>query len=259
LIEEELSCTVCCEIYKDHVVLKCSHSKELRTVLEPLQKKLETFYKVKTTCAQKAEYNTNTREWECHLEQFCNIVVVCTSVCNKKYLYIYFVSFAYLMKDFYLWHSWMLNSQILGAGVFIYFNYHYSKTEELTTVRFTAERRQLPDNPERFEESCCVLGAEGFSSGKQCWDVDVGDRSYWWLEVAKQSSNRKESFTLHPTQGFWTICLGEGKYTAQTSSWTVARLTVKRKPQKLKTERLFPFFWFGGDRGPLRIFWRWWS
>ncbi|KAJ8377818.1 hypothetical protein AAFF_G00251370 [Aldrovandia affinis] len=54
-----------------------------------------------------------------------------------------------------------------------------SLSEDLTSVRFRDEEQQVPDNPERFDRGYWVLGSEGFSSGRHCWDVEVGDLCHW--------------------------------------------------------------------------------
>ncbi|KAJ8275482.1 hypothetical protein COCON_G00072340 [Conger conger] len=144
-----------------------------------------------------------------------------------------------------------------------------SLSEDLTSVRFSGERQQVPDNPERFHTGCCVLGSEGFSSGRHCWDVEVGDNEYWAVGVVKESFSRKGDVDPSPAGGVWGIELyRSGKYTAMTSPRTL--LTVQRKLQKVRvqldwdrgevsfsdrsdntplytfkhsfTERLFPFF-----------------
>ncbi|XP_064197030.1 E3 ubiquitin-protein ligase TRIM35-like isoform X1 [Anguilla rostrata] len=150
-----------------------------------------------------------------------------------------------------------------------------SLSEGLTSVRCCGEIQQVPDNPERFDRWGCVLGSEGFSSGKHCWDVEVGDEDYCVVGVAKESIKRKTDFTLSPAGGVWSIRQISGKYTALSSSPTA--LTVQRKPQRVRvqldwdrgevsfsdpsdntplytfkhsfTERVFPFF----NPGSLRI------
>ncbi|XP_066564060.1 zinc-binding protein A33 [Amia ocellicauda] len=109
-----------------------------------------------------------------------------------------------------------------------------SLSEDLTSVKDRAEIQQLPDNPERFDVCECVLGSEGFSSGMHCWDVDVGDGSSWCLGVSNESCNKKGDFSVSPAAGFWTMGLFGGEYTALTSPET--RLTVKRKPQKIRVQ-----------------------
>ncbi|KAJ8377787.1 hypothetical protein AAFF_G00251060, partial [Aldrovandia affinis] len=71
-----------------------------------------------------------------------------------------------------------------------------SLSEDLTSVRLRDERQQVPDNPERFDQWGCVLGSEGFSSGRHCWDVEVGDGDYWIVGVVKESISRKGPFSL---------------------------------------------------------------
>ncbi|KAJ8275484.1 hypothetical protein COCON_G00072360, partial [Conger conger] len=144
-----------------------------------------------------------------------------------------------------------------------------SLSEDLTSVRCSGERQQVPDNPERFHTGCCVLGSEGFSSGRHCWDVEVGDNEYWAVGVVKESFSRKGHVDPSPAVGVWGIeQYRSGKYTAMTSPPTV--LTVQRKLQRVRvqldwdrgevsfsdrsdntplytfkhsfTERLFPFF-----------------
>ncbi|XP_066564288.1 zinc-binding protein A33 [Amia ocellicauda] len=154
-----------------------------------------------------------------------------------------------------------------------------SLSEDLSSVIVSAESQQLPDNPERFDLYFCVLGSEGFSSGRHCWDVDVVGKSKWLFGVAKEFSNRKGELPVSPAGGYWTIALTGEKYAALSSPQT--QLTVKRKPQKITvqldydrgevsfsdpsdcthlytfkdtfTERLFPFFCPGGDPVPLQI------
>ncbi|MGH0157346.1 UNVERIFIED_CONTAM: hypothetical protein FKN15_053356, partial [Acipenser sinensis] len=107
-------------------------------------------------------------------------------------------------------------------------------SEDLTSMTHSKERQQLPDNPEQFDTWPCVLGSEGFTSGKHCWDVEVGSNTYWYLGVTKESSQRKGSFTWNPEAGYWIIGLVDGdQYRAGTSPET--RLTVK-KTQKIRVQ-----------------------
>ncbi|XP_058880717.1 zinc-binding protein A33-like isoform X2 [Acipenser ruthenus] len=108
-------------------------------------------------------------------------------------------------------------------------------SEDLTSVRDSNEKQQLPDNPERFDYYVFVLGFEGFTSGKHCWDVEVGNKTAWDLGVTKESSQRKGRFTLNPGAGYWVIGLMNGdQYWAWTSPQT--QLTVEKKPQKIRVQ-----------------------
>ncbi|XP_061106280.1 E3 ubiquitin-protein ligase TRIM35-like [Conger conger] len=141
-----------------------------------------------------------------------------------------------------------------------------SLSEDLTSVRCSDERQLVPGNPERFDGWGCVLGSEGFSSGRHCWDVAVGDNEYWVVGVVKESFSRKGD--VYATVGVWGIEQYRREYRALTSPPT--RLTVQSKLQRVRvqldwdrgevsfsdprnntplytfkhsfTERLFPFF-----------------
>ncbi|XP_035276454.1 zinc-binding protein A33-like [Anguilla anguilla] len=109
-----------------------------------------------------------------------------------------------------------------------------SLSEDLTSMRVSGESQQVPDNPERFDEWECVLGSEGFSSGRHCWDVEVGDEDYWMVGVAEESISRKGAVDLSPAGGVWSIWLINGAYAALTSPPTA--LTVRRKPQRVRVQ-----------------------
>jgi len=77
------------------------------------------------------------------------------------------------------------------------------------------KEQHLPDNPERFNSAVNVLGKQSFSSGRFCFEVQVGGKTAWDLGVVKESISRKGSITASPEGGHWTICLRErDKYRA---------------------------------------------
>ncbi|XP_048851176.1 E3 ubiquitin-protein ligase TRIM39-like isoform X28 [Brienomyrus brachyistius] len=110
-----------------------------------------------------------------------------------------------------------------------------SVSDDLTSVRITGVKQQLPDNPERFDSCVSVLGYGGFNSGKHSWEVEVGDKPAWTVGVAAESINRKGGITCCPEDGLWVIYLRiNDKYEAGTSRATP--LTLKRKPQRIRVQ-----------------------
>ncbi|XP_062978303.1 butyrophilin subfamily 2 member A2-like isoform X2 [Elgaria multicarinata webbii] len=89
----------------------------------------------------------------------------------------------------------------------------------------------LPDNPERFNADRCVLGVEGFSSGRHYWEVEVADTGYWAVGVARQSVRRKERLSLVPEEGIWAVEKSRIQYQALTIPETP--LFLRKRPRKL--------------------------
>ncbi|NP_001038429.1 tripartite motif containing 35-21 [Danio rerio] len=79
-------------------------------------------------------------------------------------------------------------------------------SDDLTTVRFTGKDQPVPDNPERFDYYECVLGSEGFTSGKHCWDVEVKESRCWSLGVTT-ASNQRRGWVFFRT-GVWGVQYG---------------------------------------------------
>ncbi|XP_074786631.1 E3 ubiquitin-protein ligase TRIM39-like [Athene noctua] len=104
-------------------------------------------------------------------------------------------------------------------------------SEDRKSVRFVDVRpRDLPDTPRRFTIYPCVLGAQGFTSGRHYWEVEVGDKTHWALGVCKDSVSRKGELTPLPETGYWRVRLWNGdKYAATTTPFTPLTLRVKPK------------------------------
>ncbi|KAL0194081.1 hypothetical protein M9458_012377, partial [Cirrhinus mrigala] len=92
--------------------------------------------------------------------------------------------------------------------------------------------QNLPDNPERFDSCVCVLGKEGFSSGRFYFEVQVKGKTEWDLGVARESINRKGKITLSPSDGYWIVALRNGyEYTA--CAGPTVSLSLRLRPQRV--------------------------
>ncbi|KAI4890614.1 hypothetical protein NFI96_021710 [Prochilodus magdalenae] len=92
--------------------------------------------------------------------------------------------------------------------------------------------QKLPDNPERFDTSACVLGKQGFSSGRFYYEVQVTGKTVWVLGVVRESVNRKGMISISPENGYWTLHLrNETKCLALGSPPVI--LAQKQAPQKV--------------------------
>uniref|UniRef100_K7G7I6 Tripartite motif containing 39 n=1 Tax=Pelodiscus sinensis TaxID=13735 RepID=K7G7I6_PELSI len=70
-------------------------------------------------------------------------------------------------------------------------------SEDGKRVSWGVTRQDLPDNPERFNSRACVLGQEGFTSGRHYWEVEVGDKRGW--------VTRKGWIMRTPEEGIWAV------------------------------------------------------
>ena len=99
-------------------------------------------------------------------------------------------------------------------------------------VHHSVVKKNLPDNPKRFNPSCCVLGKQSFSSGKFYFEAEVKEKTRWTLGVAKESIKRKGIIPLCPDNGHWTMWLKNGdEYAALVGS--PLHLSLSSKPQKV--------------------------
>ncbi|XP_078287794.1 zinc-binding protein A33-like [Rhinoraja longicauda] len=144
-------------------------------------------------------------------------------------------------------------------------------SEDRKRVRLTRTLRSLPDTGKRFTVRPCVLGSEGFTSGRHYWEVEVAGSEDWSLGVAAESVERKGWVALAPETGVWSIWRGRGEtFVAITSprsplparpilgrvgvylsyeSGTVSFYDAATKSHlhtftgNKFTEKLYPFFW----------------
>ncbi|XP_044837367.1 butyrophilin subfamily 1 member A1-like [Mauremys mutica] len=78
-------------------------------------------------------------------------------------------------------------------------------SEDRKSVRRRDTQQNLPNNPERFDCWACVLGCEGFTSGRHCWEVEMVDGGGWAVGVARESVGRKGWIRHSPEVGIWAV------------------------------------------------------
>ena len=105
-------------------------------------------------------------------------------------------------------------------------------SEDLSSVIFREVKRELPQNPERFEDYVKVLGSEGFNYGTHSWDFAVRNDIDWAVGVIEASVPR----TGDILSGFSSLWFRDGKYRAHTPSVTDEVLFVKKPLQFIRMQ-----------------------
>ncbi|XP_074518392.1 E3 ubiquitin-protein ligase TRIM21-like [Halichoeres trimaculatus] len=100
--------------------------------------------------------------------------------------------------------------------------------------KVSSQKKKDPvtDSPQRFDACVCVLGKQGFKSGRRYWEVQVGDKTDWDLGVAKESINRKGAITVRPDSGYWAICRRKGGSLSACAGPSIT-LQLRETPQKV--------------------------
>ncbi|XP_029769930.1 butyrophilin subfamily 1 member A1-like, partial [Terrapene carolina triunguis] len=129
-------------------------------------------------------------------------------------------------------------------------------SEDRKSVRYGDTRQDLPNNPERFDTWPCVLGCEGFTAGRHCWEVEMGDGRSWAVGVARESVGRKGGISLSPEGGIWAVLWWGGQFWALTSP--VTPLPLSRVPSRIRVcldcDRGQVTFIDAGDEAPIFTF-----
>ncbi|XP_072112979.1 zinc-binding protein A33-like isoform X1 [Mobula birostris] len=97
-------------------------------------------------------------------------------------------------------------------------------SEDRKSVRWTRNRRDLPDTGRRFTNWACVQGSEGFTSGRHYWEVAVNRG--WYLGVAAKSVERKRVVSPSPSTGFWVTRRADDMISVLTSHDVMHRNSV---------------------------------
>lgn len=100
------------------------------------------------------------------------------------------------------------------------------------SVKLAERRQELPDNPKRFDSDYCVLGSQGFTTGRHYWEVEVGGRKGWAVGAARETARRKEKpMGPHPKREIWCVGTNGKKYQALTATEQTA-LSPSERPRR---------------------------
>nr|XP_009500686.1 PREDICTED: tripartite motif-containing protein 7-like [Phalacrocorax carbo] len=88
-------------------------------------------------------------------------------------------------------------------------------SEDGKSVRWE-DARQDP-SAEGFGTDPCVLGCEGITSGRCCWEVEVAPKGSWAVGVARESLRRRAETAVSPEMELWSMGLCDGQFWALTS------------------------------------------
>ncbi|KAM9119328.1 E3 ubiquitin-protein ligase TRIM7-like [Pangshura tecta] len=94
--------------------------------------------------------------------------------------------------------------------------------------------QDLPDNPERFDTELCVLGCEGFTSGRHYWETERKEGEVCILGVARESVSRKGDIDFNPEQGIWAVLCNGDQYWALTSPDDLSPLSLSQAPRRIR-------------------------
>lgn len=93
-----------------------------------------------------------------------------------------------------------------------------SVSESCSSVWFeeAKDTKDCRANPRRFHYYYCVLGHQGFTTGRHYWEVEVGNKTAWRLGVAQEDVPRGEMAATGTSCGLWTLALKSGSIMACT-------------------------------------------
>ncbi|NXU95117.1 BT1A1 protein, partial [Xiphorhynchus elegans] len=90
-------------------------------------------------------------------------------------------------------------------------------SEDGKSVRRGHTPQNIPDIPERFNPWRCVLGRDGFTSGRHYWEVEVSDVGGWTVGVSREDVRKDSHTEFKPEEGIWAVGNWAGHFQALTS------------------------------------------
>lgn len=99
-------------------------------------------------------------------------------------------------------------------------------SEDQKKVQESLQEADVPPSPQRFSGWPCVLGWEGYLSGRRYWEVDIANNGYWRVGVTTASSKRHGRFPMKPSQGYWALWRSTRQFYACTDPETPLPLAL---------------------------------
>ncbi|KAM6294849.1 butyrophilin subfamily 1 member A1-like [Aegotheles albertisi] len=94
--------------------------------------------------------------------------------------------------------------------------------------------QNIPDIPQRFNPRSCVLGREGFTSGRHYWEVETVDGGGWTVGVCREDVENKNELEFKPEEGIWAV----GKWAGHLRAFTAPERTLLPEVQPPKRIRV---------------------
>ncbi|NXY86177.1 BT2A2 protein, partial [Alcedo cyanopectus] len=77
-------------------------------------------------------------------------------------------------------------------------------SENLKEATWGRPTHRWPEWPGQFDTDPCMLGSEGFTSGRHYWELEVTGR-FWTVGVARESLGRKGRVLFQPNPQIWGL------------------------------------------------------
>ncbi|KAA0725205.1 Butyrophilin subfamily 1 member A1 [Triplophysa tibetana] len=104
-------------------------------------------------------------------------------------------------------------------------------SEDQKKVQEGLSDADVPYSPQRFDSWPCVLGWEGYVSGRHYWELEIANNGYWKVGVTTASSKRHGRFPVNSSNSYWGLWRSTRQFFACTNPETVLPLTLV--PRKL--------------------------
>ncbi|KAG9351699.1 hypothetical protein JZ751_022950 [Albula glossodonta] len=93
-------------------------------------------------------------------------------------------------------------------------------SDDRKKVQESLSETEVTFSKQRFDSWPCVLGWEGFSSGRHYWEVDLANNGYWRIGMTTSSSKRHGRFPMTPADGYWVLWRSTRQFYACTKPET---------------------------------------